>query len=128
MAKKYIDVKLKRLYSEYIHIPDPEKNLIFCYQWFDTMYDRESEDMGNFYDAAYIKDDEVVWECENSGDFKSGFGDEDEFMEKIERDSPFSLYINKNKKKDIKVTTDKDGYFVIIYKDKYRFSYNPSEN
>ena len=83
---------------------------------------------GFFYDAAYIKDNEVVWECENTGDFRLGFDDEYDFMEKVERDSMFSLYINKNKKEDIKVTIDKAGYYVIFYKDKYRFSYNPSEN
>ena len=48
MAKKYINVKLKRLSSGFVNVKDPEKDLIFCYQWFDTMYDHKSEDMGFF--------------------------------------------------------------------------------
>ena len=124
MAKKYIDVECKHLHipKNPFRIPDPEKNLIFCYQWFDTNYDIKAEDMGNFYDAGYIKGDEVVWVCENTCERKIKFDNEDEFMEKVEREpfGVFNLYLNKHKKKDIKVIIN-GGEFMAIYKDKYRF-------
>ena len=123
MAKKYIDIKLT--YGKLNPIPNSKEDLIFCYHSFDTLYDYKSEDLGNFYDVGYVKDDSVVWQSENTGEYRLGFDDKDEFIEKTECDAfgAFSLYINKYKKKDIKVIINNNGHFAIIYKDKYRFKF-----
>ena len=89
----------------------------FYYHWFDTLYDRKSEDMGHFYDVAYEIDGEMFWQTVHTGDYVPSF-DKDKYLENVNPDSTFKLYINKNKKKDIEIKTDQDGYQVIIYQDK----------
>lgn len=130
MAKKYIDVKCERVNypmwstDDPVQIPNPEENLIFRYHWFDTLYDAKAYDLGNFYEFGYIKDNEIVWVCENTDECKLKFDDQDKFMKKAKQ-APFevfNLYLNKHKKKDIEIIIKKHG-FVIIYKDKYRFKF-----
>ncbi|MDO4752935.1 MAG: hypothetical protein Q4A36_01730 [Candidatus Saccharibacteria bacterium] len=124
MTKRYIDIKETKN-TGHTKIDNEEKDVIFYYHWFDRWYDHKDEDLGHFYDVGFEKDGEVFWQSINTGDYIPSF-DEYKYLENVNPDDDFKLYINKNKKEYIKIETDKDGYQVIIYKDKYRFNYNPN--
>ena len=56
---KYIDVELENcVHNSRCVIPEPE-NIIFLAHWFDTNYEYKSEDMGHFYEIAYIDGEKV---------------------------------------------------------------------
>lgn len=142
MAEKYIKINKETTRSDHNHMDDAEKNLIFIYTYCDTTYDRPSEFLGYFYDAAYDIDgkiERINWVStgmerqttpKDWGDyleeleFPSKEFKEKEVVEAKQGDHSiiwpdFHLYINKNKAKDIKVVDTK-----IIYKDKYSFGWD----
>lgn len=125
MTKKYVDIKRENVI---IHdmFDDEEQDVIFYYHWFDTLYDHKNEDMGHFYDIGFEKDGEVLWQTVHTGDYVPSF--DYKYLENVNPGNMFGLYINKNKKKDIEIKHDKEGYQVIIYKNRYRFNGNPSYN
>ena len=122
MTKKYIDIKETRGEPTF---KDEKQDVIFYYSYYDRWYDHVGESLGNFYDVGYEADGEIYWRTVRTGDYAFNF-DRNEYLENINPDGDFKFYINKNKKKDIEITTDEDDYWVIIYKGKYRFNYNPS--
>ena len=120
MAKKYIDIEMtgdvfKTVIPSFFH---PE-NVIFFAHHFDMGYDHKSEDMGHFFEIAYLDGDEIKAEWGNPkywegiGEFIEKNGDK--FARADNRKVLFNFF-NKAMLPDLKIEKD-----VLIYKDKYRF-------
>lgn len=94
-------------------------DIIFVLSYPDTLYDYESENMGQFCEVAYYQGDKIVWQIFNPeatspiDDFLAKLGDR---VSPIVERGAFTAYIGKPRKE---FRTDGRA---LIYQDKYRFN------
>ena len=116
-AKKYIDIKMTgNVFNVTIPPVNPD-DIIFFGHFFDMGFDHESEDMGHFFEIAYLDGDEIKAEWGNPGDWEKI----EEFIKKmgdkfVRADNQVLFnFFNKSMLPDLKIEKD-----ILIYKNKYR--------
>lgn len=122
-GKKYIDVELENcVHNSQCVIPEPE-NIIFLAHWFDTNYTYKSEDMGHFYEIAYIDGEKVVAQIFNPGKWeivKQIISNGKDILVKSENPNStgwmWHEFYNKNLLNELRI----EGR-ALIFRDKYRF-------